>query len=98
MSDQNESEEQVAKQVKRLKIPTRQGYSFVSVNDIMYCEADGNYTSIASGIEEKVTTSINLGKIEEELSDAKFFRINRSILINTNYYLRDNKTILLTFF
>ena len=85
LSDQNGLDEQISKHIKRLKIPTRQGYSLVPLNDIMYCEADGNYTCIASGIEEKVTTSINLGKVEEELSDNKFFRINRSVIINTDY-------------
>ena len=85
MSDQNELEEQSALQARRLKIPTRQGYSLIAVNDIMYCEADGNYTCIAAGQDDKVTTSTNLGKIEEDLNDAKFFRISRSVLINTDY-------------
>jgi DNA-binding LytR/AlgR family response regulator len=85
LSDLNETGDQQADQVRRLKIPTRQGYSLVNVNDIIYCEADGNYTCITSGEDDKVTTSTNLGKIEEELNDSKFFRISRSVVINTDY-------------
>lgn len=85
VSDQNSIAEENLEQVRRLKIPTRQGYSIVLVDDIIFCEADGNYTTIVLGEDDKVTTSINLGRIEEELSDGKFFRVNRSVLINTAY-------------
>jgi len=89
LSDQSWSQSEI--QIRRLKIPTRQGYSLIAINDIMFCEADGNYTCIASAKDEKVTTSNNLGKIEEELSDAKFFRVNRSVLINTDYLVSLDK-------
>jgi len=78
-------------QVNRLKIPTRKGYSLVPIHEIMFCEADGNYTTIATGKDDKITTSINLGKVEEELSDAAFFRVNRSVLINTDYLVSLDK-------
>lgn len=90
LADQSELGHE-SNQLRKLKIPTRQGYSLIPVNDIIYCEADGNYTSIATGIADKVTTSVNLGKIEKELSDTKFFRINRSVLINTDYLTSINK-------
>lgn len=76
---------------RKLKIPTRQGYSLIHVNDILYCEADGNYTYVCSINNGSATTSINLGKIEKELSDARFFRISRSILINIDYLTSINK-------
>ena len=76
---------------RKLKIPTRQGYSFVSIGDIIYCEADGNYTYIFTSTKENITSSVNLGKFEEELHEPHFFRINRSVLINTNYLASINK-------
>lgn len=91
LSAQNGSKINNNNHTRKLKIPTRQGYSLIHVNDILYCEADGNYTCIYSINNGSDTTSVNLGRIEEELSDPIFFRISRSILINIDYLTSINK-------
>mgnify|MGYP001810720329 CR=1 FL=1 len=67
----------------KLKFNTRSGYILVSPDEIMYCEADVNYTSIYFSRDNREIVTINLGRLEEILSPYSFFRISRSILINT---------------
>jgi len=75
----------------RLRFTTRSGFTFINMHEIVYLEAEGNYTSIylLNGKEETITQS--LGQIEEELSANNFFRINRSVIINLKFIARVNK-------
>jgi len=70
---------------KRLKVPTRTGYLLTSLDDIVFCEADGNYTQITKSDGEQITTSVHLGKLVEDLDDKTFFRISRSVIMNVNF-------------
>lgn len=69
----------------KLKFNTRTGYILVAPQEIMYCEADVNYTTLYFGKEHREVITVNLGKIEEILSNFSFYRINRSMLINQQY-------------
>jgi two-component system, LytTR family, response regulator len=69
----------------KIKFNTRTGYILVSPDDIMYCEADVNYTTLYFGKENREVITVNLGRIEEILADHSFYRISRSILINQLY-------------
>jgi two-component system, LytTR family, response regulator len=75
----------------RLRFTTRSGFTFINMHEIVYLEAEGNYTSIylLNGKDETITQSF--GQIEEELSSNNFFRINRSVIINLKYIARVNK-------
>jgi two-component system LytT family response regulator len=59
--------------------------------EILFIQADWNYSElfISETLSELVT--INLGKLEEMLPKGVFFRINRSIIINMNYLIRVNR-------
>lgn len=72
----------------RLRYTTRSGFTFINIKDIVYMEADGNYSKIhmLSGKDEIITQS--LGQIEEELSTKDFFRVSRSVIINLKYLTR----------
>jgi DNA-binding LytR/AlgR family response regulator len=76
---------------RKLKIPTRTGFILTSIKEIVYCEADGNYTQITKSDGEQLTTSVHLGKLEEDLDDNTFFRISRSVILNVNYLVAVNK-------
>jgi len=76
---------------RKLKIPTRTGYLLIPLSEIVYCEADGNYTRITKSDGELLTTSIHLGKLEEDLDRSIFFRISRSVIMNLNYLTSVNK-------
>ena len=68
----------------KLALPTNDGLVFVKVEDIIYCEADSNYTQIHLINEKKYLVSRTLKEYEEMLTDQDFFRIHNSFLINLN--------------
>ncbi|MDA9563915.1 response regulator transcription factor, partial [Flavobacteriales bacterium] len=69
---------------KKVAIPEPDGLMFVSVDDIIRCESDGNYTSIYLVNDERVVSTRTLGEYEEILQHNDFFRTHRSHLINLN--------------
>lgn len=72
---------------------TRTGYIYISPKEIVYCQADVNYTEIFINKERKEVVTINIGKIEELLPKSNFHRLSRSHLINTNFLAKaDRKT------
>jgi two-component system LytT family response regulator len=68
-----------------LKFNTRTGYILVKPGEIFYCEADVNYTTLYLGNNNKEVVTVNLGKVEELLLPHSFFRISRSVLVNTAF-------------
>ena len=70
---------------KRLAVPVQSGYSFIKVDEIIYCEANRSYTTFYLKANKKLVASKPLKWFETTLSGAGFFRINRSFLINLNY-------------
>ena len=76
---------------RKLKIPTRSGYYLIAQDEVVLCEADGNYTKLTKSDGEHVTTSIHLGKLEEDLNQRTFYRISRSVIMNINYLVAVNK-------
>jgi DNA-binding LytR/AlgR family response regulator len=69
----------------KIKFNTRTGYILVSPSEIMYCEADVNYTNIYFGKDNREIVTVNLGRMEEILAPYSFYRISRSVLINRMY-------------
>jgi two-component system LytT family response regulator len=79
----------------KIKLNTRSGYILIHPPEVVYCQADGNYTHIqlVSGTREMTTQ--NLGTIEELLRPGAFFRASRSYLVNLKYLARvDRKNCL----
>jgi two-component system LytT family response regulator len=66
----------------KLTIPTTFGFRFIDPYKIIYCKADRNYTSIFLVGGEKITTSLNLGKLEQPTQSFGIFRVHHSYLIN----------------
>lgn len=67
---------------KKISIPSKQGYVFLDIAEIVRCEADVNYTHIFSKDGKKHTVSKPLKHFEELLGQHRFFRIHNSHLIN----------------
>lgn len=61
------------------------GREYISTEDIIYLQADVNYTTIHTLDKAKRTTSFTLRKVEERIADSDFLRINRGLSINKNY-------------
>jgi len=67
---------------KKISIPSRDGYTFLAIQDILRCQADVNYTHIFTSDGQKYTISKPLKHFEELLSPYRFFRIHNSHLIH----------------
>lgn len=65
-----------------IAVPTIDGLEFIAVNDIVYVEADGNYSRIWLANKEKILVSRTLKELETLLSSHHFVRIHQSYLIN----------------
>lgn len=65
-----------------IALPTNDGLTFASVNDIVYCRAEGSYTTMAMVDRSEILLSKSLGDLDELLGDYNFFRIHHSALIN----------------
>ncbi|MFK7772186.1 MAG: LytR/AlgR family response regulator transcription factor [Saprospiraceae bacterium] len=70
---------------QKLALPTNDGYSFVEIEDIVRCEAQGNYTLFILQNNEKVLVCRTLKIFNEVLVNFNFTRISRSQLINLKY-------------
>lgn len=70
---------------QKISIPSKEGYTFLNIADIIRCEAEVNYTHIFSSDGKKYTVSRSLKYFEELLSQQNFFRIHNSHLINIAY-------------
>lgn len=71
--------------VQRIALTTNDGMIFVSTQDILYCEAESNYTSVVLKGGKRILVSKVLKDIDETLSGNDFYRIHNSFLININH-------------
>ena len=74
-----------SKKIDKLAIPTFEGILFESIKNIIYCEADRNYTNLMMLDNRKIVVSKNLKDFEIMLSDSGFFRIHHAYLINMKH-------------
>lgn len=71
--------------LKRIVLPTSNGFTVVNPEDIIRCESDRNYTFIFLTDGRKILVSRTIKEYDEMLSDHNFFRIHQSHLINLSY-------------
>jgi len=71
--------------IPRIALTTNDGMIFVSTQDIIYCEAESNYTAIVLTGGKKIMVSKVLKDIDEALAGPDFFRVHNSFLININH-------------
>lgn len=69
----------------KIRFNTTTGFILLHPAEILWCEADHNYTTIFISTGKPVIVSVNLRVVEEKLPESGFRRISRSILINTRY-------------
>lgn len=70
---------------QKIALPTLKGYSFITVNDILYCEAEGTYCKICFKDKAPILISRNLKNMESLLDEYPFFRVHRSFIVNLNH-------------
>ncbi|PHS67703.1 MAG: DNA-binding response regulator [Flavobacterium sp.] len=69
--------------VGKITIPQQNGFEVLEVKDILYCQADDNYTKIFLKDTKKLVSK-TLKYFEEVLSDNGFARVHKSYLVNVN--------------
>jgi two-component system LytT family response regulator len=69
----------------KIVLPTLEDLVFVQIDDIIRCEASGNYTMFHLLNGERIIVSKTLKEYDLILSDMNFFRVHHSSLININH-------------
>lgn len=67
---------------RKIAVPTQDGYEFVLTKDILYCTANGSYTTLQLQNNRQLIASQILKHYEELLEAYKFIRIHNSYLVN----------------
>lgn len=83
--------------MQKIAIPTRDGFDFLQVSDILYCKANGSYTDIVLNGSKRVMLSKSLGETEQLLPPEIFERIHHSILVNIQHvkqFIRSSGTFI----
>jgi two-component system LytT family response regulator len=70
---------------QKIALPYRDGYEFVEVTHIIYCQAEGAYTKVFLDNKKYIVVSKTLGDIEELLPTDLFQRIHHSTVVNLDY-------------
>jgi two-component system, LytTR family, response regulator len=69
----------------KIKLSTAGGFTIINPDDIIYINADWNYAEIICCNDKSEMATTNLGTLEKTLPENSFFRISRSVIINTAY-------------
>lgn len=67
---------------KAIYIIARDGHKVIDLEEILLCEADGNYTKMPLANGKKIEISKSLCNLESALKNHNFLRCNSSYLIN----------------
>lgn len=79
--------------VEKTVVPTKDGLAIVKNTDILYLEADENYTTLYVVGGKKYVSSKGIKAFEEKLDPQMFFRIHKSFIINIAHHLKEfNRT------
>lgn len=70
--------------VSKIALPTMEGLQMVTIDSIISCDSDSNYTIIRMKNKEKLVVSRTLKDVEELLEDHAFARVHHSYLVNLN--------------
>ena len=73
------------KPIGRLAVPTADGIDFLNTDEIIFCQAEGNYTQVHLSQRRKQLISKNLREFENILCDSGFCRVHHSSLINMRH-------------
>ncbi|MFA5973680.1 MAG: LytTR family DNA-binding domain-containing protein [Lentimicrobiaceae bacterium] len=69
----------------KLTIPDKSGFRLVNVSELIYLQADDNYTVLYLTGDRKILSTRTLGEFEKILEGPEFFRIHKSTIINLNF-------------
>lgn len=68
--------------LNRICLSTADGFEFINTADILYCKAEGSYTTFILNDNSKLLVSKHLKEYESLLLEKQFMRVHNSFLIN----------------
>lgn len=74
-------------QVKRITLKTAESIYIINISDIVFCEADGNYTTFHLLDKRTVTVSRPLGDYEDMIGSERFIRTHQSYLVHMEHII-----------
>ncbi|MBW2939037.1 LytTR family DNA-binding domain-containing protein [Aureisphaera sp. CAU 1614] len=74
----------------KITIPLQNGFEVLQVEDILYCQADDNYTNIFLKDKKKLVSK-TLKYFEDMLTENGFARVHKSYLVNVNAIIEYKK-------
>lgn len=84
----------------RIPIPVHHGYELVFARDILYFQADGNFSIVICNEKKYIHSILSLKNLEQILHDSGFCRIHHKYLINmehiTRYFKGDGGEVVLS--
>lgn len=69
----------------KIAIPFQSGVVFVELKELIYCEADSNYTKLMLTYGKSYLLSKTLREVQEVLEERNFLRVHRQYLINLDH-------------
>lgn len=72
----------------QIALPTADGFRYVPINQIIWCQASGSYTYFHLVGKKTIVVSRSLAQFEKKLSDKKFVRIHHSHMINLYHLIK----------
>jgi two-component system, LytTR family, response regulator len=75
---------QPSQRISKIALPTIDGLQMISIDTIIFCESDDNYTKLFLRNGKKLLVTRSLKEIEEMLEPYSFLRVHRSYLVNLN--------------
>lgn len=70
---------------KRIALPSKNSFLFLDIDEIMYCQADGSYTTFITDEGKKHVVAKPMKDYADLLQDLGFVRVHRSAIINLKY-------------
>jgi len=78
------------KKFERMSFPTIDGFEIIPTQDIILFSAESNYTNVHLKSGKKILVTKTIKVYEDLLSNAGFFRVHQSHLVNLSYIVKYN--------
>jgi two-component system LytT family response regulator len=72
-------------QDKKISIPTINGYEFIELNNVIWCQSEGSYTTFHLTDKSSIISSRNIGYYAELLNNHNFCRIHNGTIIHMRF-------------
>src|SRR5574339_530974 len=73
---------QTSNGLSKIALPTMEGLQMITIEKIISCESDDNYTNLKLKTGKKLLVTRSLKDMEESLEHHSFVRVHRSYLVN----------------